>query len=158
MATARSIREDELDELSKLYQMLNPDDPKLEWGGELRDQWRDMLDDESLNIVVVEHEQELVSSCVLSVTKNLTRNARPFRVIENVITHEEYRQNGFGKLCLQEAIEIAERRDCYKIMLMTGSDKEWKRRCYQNCGFDIGGKTGFMLDLDSDRTNSSFAK
>ncbi|PSP72839.1 GNAT family N-acetyltransferase [Halobacteriales archaeon QS_3_64_16] len=132
--------------------MLNPDDPKLERDEELRNQWRDMLDNESLNIVVVEHEQDLVSSCVLSITENLTRGASPFAVIENVITHEEHRRNGFGRLCLQGAIEIAERRDCYKIMLMTGSDEEWKHRYYQSCGFDIQDKTGFVLDLDSDRT------
>jgi GNAT superfamily N-acetyltransferase len=145
MATARSIQKDELEELLALYRMLNPDDPELERNEALADQWQDMVCDESLEIVVVEHDEILVSSCVLSITDNLTRGAKPFGVVENVITHEAYRRNGFGELCLQRAIEVAERRDCYKVMLLTGSDKEWKHAWYEGCGFDRKEKTGFVL-------------
>ena len=147
MATARLIHEHELDELLILYQMLNPDDPELERTEELRSQWQKMLRDEHLNIVVVEYDDRLVASCVLSITPNLTRNARPFGLIENVVTHEDYRRNGFAKHCLQTATEIAEKHDCYKIMLLTGSDREWKHEFYENCAFDKEAKTGFVLDL-----------
>lgn len=147
MATARTIRADELDELLTLYQMLNPEDPPLDRTGELHEQWQGMVADESLEIVIVEDDSRLVSSCVLSITENLTRNARPFGVIENVITREGYRGRGFGKRCLEEAIALAEERNCYKIMLMTGSDREWKHEFYRSCGFDGEEKTGFVLDL-----------
>lgn len=147
MATGRLIQEHELDELLTLYQMLNPDDPELETDEELQGQWEEMLDDEYLKTVVVEHEDMLVASCILSITPNLTRNARPFGLIENVVTHEDYRRNGFGELCLQKATEIAEEHNCYKIMLLTGSDKEWKHDFYESCGFDKAAKTGFVLTL-----------
>lgn len=147
MPTARSIREHELDELLTLYQMLNPDDPELQGGEELYDQWEEMLYDDSVEVVVVKHDDRLVASCILAVIPNLTRNARPFGVIENVITHEEYRQQGFGKLCLQAATGMAEERDCYKIMLLTGSDKEWKHAFYESCGFNKEAKTGFVREL-----------
>ena len=147
MATERTVRADELDELLGLYRMLNPDDPRLERTEELHEQWQGMVRDDSLEIVVVEDDGRLVSSCVLSITENLTRNARPFGVIENVITHEEHRKQGFGERCLEKAIEIAERRDCYKIMLLTGSNQEWKHEFYEGCGFDKGEKTGFVFDL-----------
>ena len=146
MVTARTISEDELDELLTLYQMLNPDDPELD-RDEIRDQWQRMLRDESLEIVVVERDEQLVSSCVLSITENLTRNARPFGLIENVITRDGHRGNGFGKRCLRKATELAEARDCYKVMLLTGSDKEWKHEFYESCGFDKEAKTGFVLDF-----------
>ncbi len=91
MPTARTIRADELDELLTLYQMLNPDDPSLERTEELHEQFQDMVSDDSLEIVVVEHDGRIVSSCMLSITQNLTRNARPFGLVENVVTHETYR-------------------------------------------------------------------
>ena len=147
MATERTARADELDELLELYQMLNPDDPRLERTKALHEQWEGMVRDDSLEVIVVEDDGRLVSSCVLSITENLTRNARPFGVIENVITHEEHRGRGFGKRCLEKATEIATKRDCYKIMLLTGSDKEWKHEFYEGCGFDRGEKTGFVFDL-----------
>ena len=147
METERTVRADELNELLGLYRMLNPDDPRLERTEELHEQWQGMVRDDSLEIVVVEDEGRLVSSCVLSITENLTRNARPFGVIENVITHEEHRKQGFGERCLEKAIEIAESRDCYKIMLLTGSNQEWKHEFYEGCGFDKREKTGFVFDL-----------
>lgn len=147
MTTARLIREDELDELLTLYQMLNPDDPDLDRTEELHDQWNNMIRDESLKIIVLKRDDQIISSCILSITENLTRNAKPFGLIENVITHEEYRGNGFGKLCLQKATEIAEQRNCYKLMLLTGSDKEWKHEFYESCGFEKGEKTGFVHHL-----------
>lgn len=147
MATVRLIHEHELDELLTLYQMLNPDDTELDSGGELQEQWQEMVRDEYLKILVVEHDGRLVSSCILSITPNLTRNARPFGLIENVVTHEDYRQNGFGKLCLESATEIAKDYECYKIMLLTGSDKQWKHDFYESCGFNKGKKTGFELSL-----------
>jgi len=147
MATTRTVRANELDELLTLYQILNPDDPRLERTEALHEKWHDMLRDDSLEIVVVEEDSQLVSTCVLLITKNLTRNARPFGLIENMVTHQEYRGQGFGKRCLEEATEIAEKRNCYKIMLLTGSDKEWKHEFYEGCGFNKGKKTGFVLDL-----------
>ncbi|GAB3034505.1 GNAT family N-acetyltransferase [Natronobiforma cellulositropha] len=146
MAECRPIRADELDDLLALYRMLNPDDPELE-PAQVSDLWDEMLRDESLEIVVVEHDGRLVSSCVLSMTANLTRGARPFAVIENVVTHEGYRGNGFGTRCVRTATTIAARRDCYKIMLLTGSDERWKHEFYEDCGFDRDAKTGFVLDL-----------
>ncbi len=62
------------------------------------------------------------------------------------MTHEEYRGRGFGKRCLKSATDIAEGRNCYKIMLLTGSNKEWKHDFYESCGFDKDEKTGFVFD------------
>ncbi|SFS12179.1 N-acetylglutamate synthase, GNAT family [Halomicrobium zhouii] len=147
MATARTIRPDELDELLTLYRMLNPDDPPLEPGDGLDRQWREMLADETLDVVVVEHDDRLVSTCVLSITRNLTRGARPFGLVENVVTREGYRGRGFGKRCLAKARELAEARDCYKVMLLTGTEEAWKHEFYERCGFDGDEKSGFVLDL-----------
>lgn len=147
MAVTRTVHRHELDELLSLYRMLNPDDPKLERDDQLFEQWQQMCRDESLSIVVTEHDDRLVASCVLSITPNLTRGARPFGLIENVVTHEAYRRNGFARRCLQKAIEIAEDHDCYKVMLLTGSDTEWKHEFYESCGFDKDAKTGFTLSL-----------
>lgn len=56
-----------------------------------------MIRDELLEIIVVEDDVQFVTSPALSITENLTRNARRFGVRENVITREGYRDRGFGE-------------------------------------------------------------
>ena len=92
MGTARLVREDELGKLLELYRMLNPEDPPLDpEDSVVADRWAEMLADDSLDIIGVEHDGRLVASCVLSVTTNLIGGARPWAVVENVVTHEDYR-------------------------------------------------------------------
>ncbi|QPV64301.1 GNAT family N-acetyltransferase [Halosimplex litoreum] len=146
MATVRSARRDELDELLELYRQLNPDDSELAPEA-VADLWDEMLADDDLDIVVVEHGGRLVATCLLSVTKNLTRGARPFALIENVVTRETHRGEGFGSRCVEAAVERADERGCYKVMLLTGTDEAWKHEFYESCGFDREAKTGFTMDL-----------
>jgi GNAT superfamily N-acetyltransferase len=108
-ATVRSARRDELDELLGLYRHLNPDDPELA-PDEVSGLWAEMVADETLDVVVVEHEGRLVATCLLSVTRNLTRGARPFALVENVVTHEAYRGEGFGSQCVEAAVDRARER------------------------------------------------
>ena len=146
MATARPVRDDELSELLALYQMLNPDDPEPD-PDVVADQFESMLADQNLEIVVVDHDGTLVATCLLSITPNLSRGVRPFGLIENVVTHEDYRGDGFGKQVLGKATDLARARDCYKIMLLTGTEQEWKLEFYERCGFDRERKTAFEKDL-----------
>lgn len=147
MATTRRIHDGELDELLDLYRTLNPDDPVLE-PADVRETWDAMLADDTLEVLVVEHDDRLVASCVLSITRNLTRGARPFAVVENVVTHEADRGEGFGSRAVRAAIDRADARGCYKVMLLTGTDEEWKLSFYEDCGFDRDAKTGLEVCLD----------
>lgn len=121
--SVRYIHRNELDQLLLLYKHLNADDPELNIY-EIQDHWREIMNDKLMKIIVVEHEGKLVSSCVLIIIRNLTRGARPYGLIENVVTQSDYRKNGYGKLVLQKAVETARENDCYKVMLMTSSRME----------------------------------
>ncbi|AOZ92550.1 GNAT family N-acetyltransferase [Paenibacillus crassostreae] len=144
----RLIQNNELNELLELYKHLNKEDPELLKNQELSDLWKSMMNDPNMNIIVLEYEGRIVSSCVLIIVRNLTRNARPYGIIENVVTHEEYRNKGFGRLTLNRALEIAEEGNCYKVMLMTSSKKEETLGFYERSGFKRGIKTGFIINYE----------
>lgn len=75
---------------------------------------------------------------------NLTHNQRPYALIENVITDEEYRNKGYATKVLNYARQIAVDHHCYKIMLLTGSKKESILAFYRRAGYNSEDKTGFI--------------
>ena len=137
--------------LLALYQFLNPDDPLLSVDDGLQRHWQDILDNEALHYVVARVEGKLVSTCNLTVVPNLTRSARPYGLIENVVTHPDYRRRGMGIQVLQYALAIAWKQECYKVMLLTGSKQESTLRFYEQAGFKRGEKTGFVARPEANR-------
>lgn len=89
----------------------------------LRNTWQQIIDDKNHHLIVCEIDGRIVSSCVCVIIPNLTRNVRPYAFIENVVTMEEYRGKGYATACLNYAKGIAEKSNCYKMMLLTVSKK-----------------------------------
>ena len=143
---ARLIREDELEQLLSLYQYLNPDDPALDVGG-IEKLWKEILSNPNYFYLIVEVDGVLVSTCNLTTVKNLTRKARPYGLIENVVTHPEHRKKGYGTLVLRKAVEIARENNCYKVMLLTSQKDEPTLNFYEKAGFSRGEKTGFIVRM-----------
>jgi ribosomal protein S18 acetylase RimI-like enzyme len=140
----RSIRKDELVQLLDLYGQLHSDDPQLPLDANLAALWDQIVSDPKLLYFVGDLDGTLVASCSLTLVPNLTRGARPYGLIENVITHVDYRKRGFGTKLLRHALGVAWEHDCYKVMLLTGHKDEAVLRFYERAGFLRGIKTGFI--------------
>ena len=143
----REAKPSDLDALLKLYLDLHEtrvpeDSPRL------REAWSRILADPGHHIVVCEADGQVVSSCVCVVIPNLTRGARPYALVENVVTHRSCRRRGYATQCLARAREIAEAAGCYKLMLLTGAKDAATLDFYRHAGYDDGEKTGFILRLD----------
>lgn len=147
MESVRLIRPEELDQLLELYRLLHPQDPDARGNAQLEPLWETICSDKNLFYPVVVVDGKIVSSCTLAIVPNLTRNLRPYGLIENVITHPDYRKKGYATLALRKAVEIARKRDCYKVMLLTGQKDEATLRFYEQAGFVRGVKTGFIINL-----------
>lgn len=128
----------------ELYRHLHADDPALPVPAEIEQLWLSILNDPSQHYLVAEVEGKIVASCVLVVIANLTRGARPYGLIENVVTHPDFRKQGFGTQLLKAALALAWEQNCYKVMLLTGRQDEATLRFYQQAGFEGGVKTGFL--------------
>ena len=115
-----------------------------EESGHLRAVWQGILQDENHHLIVCEEDGRIVSSCVCVVILNLTRNARPYALIENVVTHPDYRQRGLASACLDYAKQIAQKENCYKIMLLTGAKNEATLNFYRKAGYNSSDKTAFI--------------
>lgn len=139
----REITRADLQGLLTLYMQFH-DNPMPEQTGELESLWQEILSDEHHHIIVAEEDGRIVSSCVCVIIPNLTHNQQPYAFVENVITDEAYRGKGLATACLNYAKELAVEKNCYKLMLMTGSKLERTLRFYENAGYNRNDKTAFI--------------
>lgn len=139
----REVYENELEQLLQLYLYLH-EKSVPEMTEHLKNTWNTIISDKNHHIIVNEVDGKIVSSCVCVIIPNLTRNIRPYAFIENVVTHADYRGKGYATDCLNYAREIAEKTNCYKMMLLTGSKEEKTLYFYSNAGYNSTDKTAFI--------------
>jgi GNAT superfamily N-acetyltransferase len=139
----RPATEEDLLGLLSLYRHLTPDDPILSEvdATNILDQLQKY---QGSQILIGQIGQEIVSSCTLVVIPNLTRGGTPYALIENVVTHQQYRKRGMARAILQAAVDTAWQNGCYKVMLLTGSKDPGTLEFYEKAGFTQN-KTGFQI-------------
>lgn len=113
--------------------------------------WQNILDkferDENMYLLVAEDNGRVVSTVQMAIIESLTHNVRPFAVIENVVTHIDFRNKGYASALLEKASEIAREHRCYKVFLETGSNKESTLNFYRENGFEIDQKHSCLKRL-----------
>jgi GNAT superfamily N-acetyltransferase len=112
----RDAIESDLDGILDLYTHLHAHDTAPPPYAQMAEIWSDILANPSLRYFVVACGDRVVSSCNLAVIPNLTRGARSFGVIENVVTHPDYRKRGFAQAVLEYALDAAWQSGCYKVI------------------------------------------
>ena len=137
-----AVKED-LDELLNLYLFLHEKNIP-ENSEHLENTWKTIIEDINHHIVVKEINGKIVSSCVCVIVPNLTRNIRPYALIENVVTNEGYRGKGYATECLNYAKETAIKNNCYKMMLLTGTKSENILAFYKSAGYNSDDKIAFI--------------
>ena len=135
MKVIREIKTNELNKLLELYTHLH-ELGVSENTEHLEKTWNTICNDENHHIIV--------SSCVCVIIPNLTRNIRPYAFIENVVTHADYRGKGYATACLNYAKELAQKVNCYKMMLLTGSKNDKTLDFYKKAGYNLEDKTAFI--------------
>lgn len=139
----REITAADFDGLMTLYMQLH-DNPFPEKDERVMSVWESIISDPCHHIIVAEEDGRIVSTCVCVIIPNLTRGQRPYAFIENVVTDSAYRGRGLASACLDLAQEIAQRENCYKMMLLTGSKEESTLRFYERAGYNKNDKTAFI--------------
>ena len=145
----RKAKSKDAEDLKKLYfEYLTAYPPKEEQDMYA---WAKLLDkfekDENMYLLVVEENGKVVSTVQMAIIESLTHNIRPFAVIENVVTHIDYRNKGYASALLDKASEIAKVCGCYKVFLEIGSNKESTLNFYRNNGFEIDKKHSCLKRL-----------
>lgn len=139
----REITPRDFDGLMGLYMQLH-DNPFPEKDEKTLAVWQTICNDPNHHIIVAEEQGQIISSCVCVIIPNLTRGQRPYALIENVITDQAHRNQGYASACLQYAKIIALQENCYKMMLLTGAKQESTLRFYEQSGYNRNDKTAMI--------------
>lgn len=122
---------DDLAAVLALLAQLNPDDPPP--GPALAAAtWRAILARPGVFTLLACLDAAVVACLTLVVVPNLSRGARPYALIENVVTDAAYRGRRIGRALMDAAVQLAWDEGAYKVMLMTGSKQESTLGFYTN--------------------------
>ncbi|HEX7025660.1 MAG TPA: GNAT family N-acetyltransferase [Gammaproteobacteria bacterium] len=147
--TIRELVEEDLDSLLDLYGHLHDSDDPQPSRDQVESVWSEALGNNCIRYFGYFVDGRLIRSCTATVVPNLTRACRPYAVVENVVTHRQFRKRGCGKAVLQAALDFAWRMNCYKVMLMTGRLNESTFSFYESVGFRRDKKQAFVAEPNS---------
>lgn len=143
----REVINDDLEEILQLYLSLHEQSvPEL--SENLISIWNQIIEDKNHHLIVNVKDNQIISSCTCIIIPNLTRNTRPYALIENVVTHKNHRGKGYASECLEYAKNISIKQNCYKMMLLTGSKEERTFNFYHQAGYNSIDKIAFIQWLD----------
>jgi ribosomal protein S18 acetylase RimI-like enzyme len=140
----RELSGSDLSALMDLYAHLHDSDLPPPSPQVLASVWNSIQRNDAIRYFGVFDRSNLIASCTIAIIPNLTRGCASYGVIENVVTHRQYRRQGHGKAVLEAALDFAWGRQCYKVMLMTGRLDEGTFGFYEKAGFKRHQKEAFI--------------
>ncbi len=82
----------------------------------------------------VENNQ-LIGSVMGVICGELYGDCRPFLVLENMIVNKDYRNKGVGKELISKLEEIATKRNCTQVILVTETNRTDACKFYESAGY-----------------------
>lgn len=103
--------------------------------------------DENHYLMVVEHKNEVIGVCHLTLMPSLTFKGSLRMNIEGVRVRQDYRAQGIGEKMMQEAVEYARKTGVSIIQLTTNKSRDKAKRFYEKLGFQATHE-GMKMPLD----------
>lgn len=142
----REIEHDELDSLLDLYTHYVVPESRPPLSREKIERiWAQLKANPGVHYFVLEIEDKLIASCILSITPSFIRGGDAFGIIEHVVTHSDHRRVGHAETLIRRVLEFAWSQGCTEVMLLSGSANLNAHAMYEKIGFDKKRKTGFVI-------------
>ncbi|WP_086842695.1 GNAT family N-acetyltransferase [Amycolatopsis kentuckyensis] len=132
--TTRPATEADVPALLALFRELHPDDPPPSAPAAAA-AWRAIEAQPGRVVLVAESGGVVIGTLDCATLPNLTRGARSFMLVENVVVAAGHRRSGVGAALVEAAFAVARRTDCYKVQLLSRSGREAAHAFYESRGF-----------------------
>ena len=95
-----------------------------------------MENDPDRTVLVAERRGQIIGTLDLLVVANLTHDAQPWAVVDNLVVDPDTRLQGIGRALMEDAVDRAAHASCYKIELLSHESRQGAHRFYAALGFD----------------------
>ncbi|MGZ4862461.1 MAG: N-acetyltransferase family protein [Halobacteriota archaeon] len=95
-------------------------------------------------VFVAESAGAVVGTIAISMIPNLSHGGRPWAVIENVVVDERARKSSIGATLMRHAIDLAQARGCFRVILSSSVHREGSHKFYQRLGL---GAFGYSFNM-----------
>ncbi|KUP98298.1 GNAT family N-acetyltransferase [Thermobifida cellulosilytica] len=108
--------------------------------------WTRIENDPERTVLVAERRGQIIGTLDLIVIANLTHDAQPWAVVDNMVVDAAYRRTGIGRALLEEAVNRAVQAGCYKIEMLAHESQSIAREFCLAMGFSASAE-GFRRYL-----------
>ncbi|MDH3765224.1 MAG: GNAT family N-acetyltransferase [Nitrosopumilus sp.] len=109
---------------------LDDDDDKI-----FKNKISDYFLDSQKNIIVAQQEKRIVGVASIIYLQRLNRVKTEMYIPELIVT-EKLRCLGIGKKLVQYCMELAKKKNCYRIRLESGNTRKESHKFYKSMGFE----------------------
>ena len=96
---------------------------------------KDYFSDPQKTILVAKQDSKIVGLVSIILLRRLNRAKLEMYIPELIVT-KELRNYGIGKKLIQYCIDLAKKKDCYRIRLESGNQRKDSHKFYKSIGFE----------------------
>jgi GNAT superfamily N-acetyltransferase len=96
---------------------------------------RGYFSDSQKTILLAKQDNKIVGLVSVIFLNRLNR-AKPEMYIPELIVTKQFRNFGIGKKLIKHCIDLAKKKDCYRIRLESGNQRKESHKFYKSIGFE----------------------
>lgn len=133
----------------RLLAVMHDEEIEPQWGCAEEDLFQSILSDVDRRLLVAVDDGRVVGTADVKVVRNLSRDSRPWAIIENLSVDPEFRRRGWGGALVKRCINFADESGCYKVQLISNDRRSEAHSLYEDLGFTEPVR-GFRMYLAED--------
>ena len=103
------------------------------------------LGNPACDVLIAKLEGKIIGTATIYFI-DVAAHGRPYAFLEGLVIHEDHRGNGHGTAFFKKCLEIAKKKNCYKVLFTSGLDRQDAHKFYEKLGFKKWGYE-FRMDL-----------
>jgi GNAT superfamily N-acetyltransferase len=129
-----AVPQDDPERVFDVLWQLAPADPRPD-ATRLAAAWRDLHAQAGRRLLLAVAGDIVVGTLDTLVAPNLTHDARPYMVVENVVVAPDWRRRGVARALMAAAVDDALAAGCYKVQLVSNAARAEAHTFYASVGF-----------------------